>query len=78
MNQTIPGSKDVSIFGLNVVEFVSTESGEINNIDVVKTQLYNYILFIIGLLLVLLSMILTLLIKKYVNKSRTKPGGNVR
>ena len=77
MDQMAQESQKVSIFGWNVVEFVSTESNGIRNIDVIKTQLYNYIPFIVGLLLVLLSVILTFLVKKYVNHTGTKTKGDI-
>lgn len=65
---TITGKQSVSLFGLNIVNFESIKNKEIYDIKIIKTGIYNYIPFIVGILFVLIVILLTLIFKRLIIK----------
>lgn len=70
---TITGKQSVSLFGLNIVNFESIKNKEIYDIKIIKTGIYNYIPFIVGILFVLIVILLTLIFKRLIIKLKKIP-----
>ena len=64
INGDIVGKQEVKIFGLKAVEFVSVKQGESYNINIIKSNIHDFLPFIIGLSLVIIAIILTYIVKK--------------
>lgn len=63
-------SDSISFFGLEAVKFVCIEKDGELSIEIIKSNLYNYLPFISGIVLLILSLLLTLIIKRILQKNK--------
>lgn len=63
-------SDSISFFGLEAVKFVCIEKDGGLSIEIIKSNLYNYLPFISGIVLLILSLLLTLIIKRIMQKNK--------
>lgn len=64
INGDIVGKQEVKIFGLKAVDIVSVNQGESYNINIIKSNIHDFLPFIIGLSLVIIAIVLTYIVKK--------------
>lgn len=70
ININMEVTKHVNFLGINIMKFQSIAKGEIFEIQISRTSLFEYIPFITGFGLLILVWILTFLTKKAIHKNR--------